>query len=109
MVQCPICSKSVKEPDINKHIDSNCAFFLDESISTPPATQSQSKGKQQPKWYPPAGDFFQTPIGKKYYNSQNGGYVGIQSFPIDSTVIPPASQAVSQQNGNGLKRSLEDD
>ncbi|PPJ59838.1 hypothetical protein CBER1_04951 [Cercospora berteroae] len=40
MVLCPICSKPVKEFDINRHLDSNCSSFLEGE--SPPATQAPS-------------------------------------------------------------------
>lgn len=33
MVDCPICSRSVKESNINAHIDSNCEYFVESEIS----------------------------------------------------------------------------
>lgn len=40
MVACPICQKGVKEVDINRHIDSGCASYLDDAGAAPPATQA---------------------------------------------------------------------
>ncbi|CAK1367667.1 unnamed protein product [Cercospora beticola] len=64
MVLCPICSKPVKEFDINRHLDSNCTSFLEGE--SPPATQAPSatqangaKGKSGK-----AAAFF-TPAAKK--------------------------------------------
>ncbi|RDW82179.1 hypothetical protein BP6252_03291 [Coleophoma cylindrospora] len=61
MVECPICSKSVKSRDINNHIDSGCASFIDDS---PPATQN---GTSQPAatQKPAVSSFFQTPAAKR--------------------------------------------
>jgi len=50
MVACPICGKSVKESNINRHIDSECADFV-ESLSIAPST--------------PVASFFKTPAQKK--------------------------------------------
>ena len=58
-VDCPICSKPVRENDINRHIDSGCTDFLSEP--SPPATQ-------QPSTLPRSShvaSFFQTPAAKK--------------------------------------------
>ena len=55
MVDCPICSKSVKEANINSHIDSNCNSFIDE-----PSTA------ESPHHEPPqVASFFRTPSSKK--------------------------------------------
>lgn len=57
MVDCPICSKSVKEAKINNHIDSGCEAFIDPSSS--PA-QSYQDGNATP-----VASFFKTASTKK--------------------------------------------
>ena len=54
MVDCPICSRNVKEININSHIDSACQSFIDE----PNTTESPQHG-------PPVASFFRTPSSKK--------------------------------------------
>ncbi|THY71888.1 putative AAA family ATPase [Aureobasidium pullulans] len=56
LVDCPICSKPVKELNINRHIDSGCDEFTDES---PPPTQ------QPPPKPTQVASFFQTPAAKR--------------------------------------------
>ncbi len=54
MVSCPICSKNVKVPLINKHIDSGCESFTEATVSTP----SQQNGNA-------VSSFFQSPVVKR--------------------------------------------
>jgi putative ATPase len=56
LVDCPICSKPVKELNINRHIDSGCESFADDS---PPTTQQNAPKSTQ------AASFFQTPAAKR--------------------------------------------
>ena len=55
MVDCPICSKKVKEANINSHIDSACTSFIDE----PSPADSPQHGPPQ------VANFFRTPSSKK--------------------------------------------
>lgn len=55
MVDCPICSKNVKETNINSHIDSGCKSFVDEHT----ATESHQHGAPQ------VASFFRTPSSKR--------------------------------------------
>ena len=55
MVHCPICSKPVKEANINSHIDSGCNSFIDE----PSTAESPQHGPPQ------VASFFRTPSSKK--------------------------------------------
>lgn len=59
MVDCPICSKPVRESNINRHIDSNCTEFID---STPPSTAQQNGADRKSA---PVASFFKTPASKK--------------------------------------------
>jgi putative ATPase len=59
MVDCPICSKPVRESDINRHIDSNCTEFID---STPPLTAQKNGADRKSA---PVASFFKTPASKK--------------------------------------------
>ncbi|KAL9133729.1 MAG: hypothetical protein Q9175_005094 [Cornicularia normoerica] len=56
MVDCPICSKHVKETNINSHIDSGCISFVDEQK----AAESPQNGTPQ------VASFFRTPSNKKF-------------------------------------------
>ena len=55
MVDCPICSKNVKETNINSHIDSGCKSFVDEHT----AAESHQHGPPQ------VASFFRTPSSRK--------------------------------------------
>lgn len=55
MVDCPICSKHVKETNINSHIDSGCTSFVDEQGSA----ESPQNGTTR------VASFFRTPSSKK--------------------------------------------
>ena len=55
MVDCPICSKHVKEANINSHLDSGCESFVDEHSA---AESSRDGGPQ-------VASFFRTPSSKK--------------------------------------------
>lgn len=56
MVDCPICSKTVKEAHINSHLDSGCNSFIDE----PSTAESPQHGPPQ------VASFFRTPSSKKF-------------------------------------------
>jgi len=64
MVDCPICGKGVKARDINSHIDSGCASFLD--TGSPPLTQQNGTQSQTPASQ--FSSFFQTPAAKRASN-----------------------------------------
>ncbi|GAB7359321.1 hypothetical protein MBLNU230_g5972t1 [Neophaeotheca triangularis] len=63
MVSCPVCSKPVKEININRHLDAECRELIDES--SPPPTQAPpsnaTSSTQAPRAKPSAASFFQTP------------------------------------------------
>ena len=64
MVNCPICNKSVKESNINSHIDSNCTDFLESPEPTFPTLTEPQKSSQS-KAIPVASFFSRTPSAKK--------------------------------------------
>lgn len=59
-MDCPICSKPVKEVNINKHIDAGC-----EDEPSPPATQQQHQNASQLPKPSQVATFFQTPAAKR--------------------------------------------
>ena len=86
MVSCPICGKSVREADINRHIDSECREYVDDGGNAPPAsTQRWTK------------DFF-TPAGKRKDGSFNVEMLNTPMKPPPSTAPAPV---------NGVKRSAD--
>ncbi|TDZ53806.1 ATPase WRNIP1-like protein [Colletotrichum trifolii] len=111
-VDCPICSKPVKEILINSHIDSGCQTHIakPERTSSPPtATQSQTQvpnGTQailsSTQAKRPASAFFSTPNPKRH-------------APLPSKPPPPPpTQTVPNGTVNtpkpsaGVKRSFDD-
>jgi putative ATPase len=62
MVDCPICGKSVKEININNHIDSGCESYV-ETQSPPPALSSPLSGASQKS--ATVSSFFRLPAAKK--------------------------------------------
>ncbi|KAL9112086.1 MAG: hypothetical protein Q9187_007825, partial [Circinaria calcarea] len=61
MVDCPICGKTVKESNINGHIDADCKILL-EASETPPSTNAQSGSHQNAA---PVASFFKTSSSKR--------------------------------------------
>ena len=90
MVNCPICNHTVKEADINRHIDSNCTGFLESAESQPPLLEPQRSS--QPKATHVAS-FFRTPSAKKpsapplsdAERSSSALFNGTQSTPTTSS------------------------
>jgi putative ATPase len=56
MVACPICGQSVKQAQINAHIDSNCAEYTDLSGDLPNGSSQRPTA---------VSGFFQTPVAKR--------------------------------------------
>lgn len=58
MVSCPVCSKVVKQSNINAHLDSDCTDYVEaEDASSQPGGSSQAN--------PSVSSFFQTPLAKR--------------------------------------------
>ncbi|PNS20980.1 ATPase WRNIP1 [Sphaceloma murrayae] len=74
MVVCPICGCSVREANINRHIDSNCSDLVD--VLSPPATQST--GLQRAAQ---TTSFFHTPL-RKSQSSQIAAVDGEDQRPV---------------------------
>lgn len=96
VVDCPICSKPVKEANINRHIDTGCQSLKDEP--SPPATQHNA-GASLPKSSQVAS-FFQTPAAKR---TANLGNVTSSSQPVSLT------SKTSQVLAADRKRSFDAD
>ncbi|CAD0092561.1 unnamed protein product [Aureobasidium mustum] len=89
LVDCPICSKPVKELNINRHIDSGCESFIDDS---PPTTQQNAPKSTQ------VASFFQTPAAKRTH-----------SIPTSTQALNGAAPPKSTQTSiTTTKRPLED-
>ena len=96
MVDCPICSKPVKELNINRHIDSNCTEF----IENPTLSTTAQNGVDRKAI--PVASFFKTPTSRK---------VTLSTTSSAETPSRNAVSAAQQSKGNtfpGSKRSAED-
>lgn len=83
MVSCPICGQSVKQAQINAHIDSNCIGHTDTSRTLPNGSSNQDAH---------VSGFFQTPFTKRPLFQD--------SSRSDSKPTPPETRAAQ------VKRSL---
>lgn len=86
MVDCPICSKHVKETNINSHIDSGCVSFVDE--------QNAAGGPQNGT--PQVASFFRTPSSKR----------PAPAAPSTKLVKQECSSNTNGTSTNGTKPSL---
>lgn len=86
MVDCPICSKHVKEININSHIDSGCESFVDE----------QSPEESPQNGTPQVASFFRTPSSKK----------SAPAAPSTKFVKQEFSSNTNGTSANGTKPSL---
>ena len=86
MVDCPICSKQVKETNINSHIDSSCESFIDE----PSSADGYQNGAPQ------VAIFFRTPSSKKT----------AQAPPPTKAVKQEFAQTTNGTSTNGTKPSF---
>ena len=82
MVSCPICSKSVKQANINDHIDSGCEDYVEQENGSIPSSQK-------------VANFFKTPIA-------NRGQLRDGSQLAGSSPLEPRSSQVT------IKRPLEE-
>jgi putative ATPase len=58
MVSCPVCSKVVKQSNINAHLDSDCADYVEtDDASSQSGVSSQTNSS--------VSNFFQTPLAKR--------------------------------------------
>jgi putative ATPase len=90
LVDCPICSKPVKELDINRHIDSGCESFIDDD--SPTTTQQNASKSTQ------VANFFQTPAGKRNQS------IPTSTQAVTNTAAPKPTQTPLPTQ----KRPLED-
>lgn len=89
MVDCPICGKSVKESNINRHIDSDCKILL-ETSETPPSSTNGPNGSNQSAV--PVASFFKTTSSKR----QHGPVT-----PITERFTPTLPNVNSPQQNTG--------
>ncbi|GAB7349130.1 hypothetical protein MBLNU459_g8076t1 [Dothideomycetes sp. NU459] len=96
-VDCPICSRSVREADINRHLDSGCEDFLDEP-SPPPTQQNGGPAKSTQ-----VASFFHTPAAKRTVDSHAFAATS-SSQPVNGSNLK-----ASQPSSANLKRSFDGD
>lgn len=94
-VDCPICSKPVKELNINRHIDSNCESFVDDS---PPPTQQNAAPKPTQ-----VTSFFQTPAAKRTLN------LPISTQTVNVAGAPKPTQTPTATQKRPLENVKEED
>ena len=101
MVDCPICGKSVKEIQINAHIDSACEKFTD---TVSPGNSSQANGTATtPK---PVSSFFQaSQVSSRKRESSPVNSTDDQVQPqVQSLLGKRPSQNATSLDGNGSQR-----
>lgn len=90
MVECPVCGKSVKQHQINLHLDSNCADYVETSA---PSSQADSFFKRGPTF-----SVFKTPTVKR---SANGTDDTAAATPSNSQVANKRPFENGYSHGNG--------
>ena len=75
MVECPVCGKSVKQHQINLHLDSDCADYVESSAPSSQAAESFFKRG-------PTFSVFKTPTAKR---EVGGGGTDATATPTPST------------------------
>ena len=117
MVDCPICSKNVKENKINAHLDSGCQSFVDDQDT---AESPQDGGSQ-------VASFFRTPSSKKLAAaaptkavkqehsfgtnriSTDGTKLSLPTPPSNKRPAPPASLDLEDDSGPSQISSAQSD
>jgi putative ATPase len=98
MVECPVCSKPVKDNRINEHLDSDCKEHLIE-----PEVKQEIAGTQTPN--PGKAHSFFTPGARKPSATQSNGHAR------SSPPLPPATQRIAERPKTPpqpAKRTFED-
>jgi putative ATPase len=101
MVSCPICNKSVKEKDINSHLDSGCESFIDTGPS-PPAQKAAGSQRNPVS----VSRYFQTPTAKRTATVVTPK-ADIKTALVGTPTHSDASRHISALTQR--KRSLEDE
>ncbi|MCJ1338376.1 hypothetical protein MMC09_003663 [Bachmanniomyces sp. S44760] len=101
MVDCPICGEPVKQSNINRHIDSNCTTFLEQS-NPPPTPSSQQNGSAE-KPVQVASFFKSTATRNKPLVSVQKSNGALSSNPTISNGVKPNSTLTA----NSKRRSEE--
>ena len=78
MVHCPICSKQVKETNINSHLDSGCESFVEE----------QNDAESPQNGAPQVASFFRTPSSRKATAAASATKIVKQESPSSTNRLP---------------------
>ncbi|KAF2218325.1 DNA polymerase III, clamp loader complex, gamma/delta/delta subunit [Elsinoe ampelina] len=101
MVECPICSKNVKEVHINRHIDSGCAELVD--VPSPPPTQVSTAPRASQ-----ATSFFHTPAKRLQSSQANKGAILQPNEDGDaSATVKRPVHTVAAETDSDISRPLK--
>ncbi|KAK6365311.1 DNA-dependent ATPase mgs1 [Exophiala oligosperma] len=102
MVSCPICGKSVKQSNINNHIDSNCIEDVEQENTSIPSTSALAAA--------PVSSFFKTPSSSSKRGDRGDAFFSSSqpapSFPPSLAAVlrapppPPPSSSVKRSFDN---------
>jgi putative ATPase len=90
MVSCPVCSRVVKQSNINAHLDSDCTDFVETEDAS-----SQSGGSSQAN--SSVSSFFQTPLAKRA-PSRNLQRTALEPTSIATPRTAPSKRSLEQTN-----------
>ena len=93
MVSCPICSKPVKEANINSHIDSGCETFIDDGAeSKSPQVASFFRTPASSKKAPPAPPTSNIEVEKQRSNINANTANGVSTNVINNAPANPVNK-----------------
>jgi putative ATPase len=90
MVSCPVCSRVVKQSNINAHLDSDCTDYVETEDAS-----SQSGGSSQAN--SSVSSFFQTPLAKRA-PSRNLQRTALEPTSIATPRTAPSKRSLEQTN-----------
>ena len=90
MVSCPVCSRVVKQSNINAHLDSDCTDYIETEDAS-----SQSGGSSQAN--SSVSSFFQTPLAKRA-PSRNLQRTALEPTSIATPRTAPSKRSLEQTN-----------
>jgi len=90
MVSCPVCSRVVKQSNINTHLDSDCTDYIETEDAS-----SQSGGSSQAN--SSVSSFFQTPLAKRA-PSRNLQRTALEPTSIATPRTAPSKRPLEQTN-----------
>ncbi len=91
MVECPVCAKTVKQHQINLHLDSDCADYVETNA---PSSQAESFFKRGPTL-----NVFKTPIAKR---SANGADTEPSTTPSTTQIASKRPLGNGHSSSNGV-------